>query len=530
MSSHYLAMSAYNGFSNFMNNQPTSAPSTSEHSSGSSSPPCFRLGDGQAAALPENPQQPSGLADDDDLGDDDVLDGFLQSNPTDSKGRSNYHPYARNESKHTGSQGSKLKATTAERRATHNAIERARRESLNGRFLELARALPTMQSVKRPSKSVIVNKSLEWICESQVREYELARENVFLRNQVNELRAQLQMEPLPQTRLLMPQNQQVPFGLAGVHPTGTAPGSESRHYNPAASYTLPSQQPLVTQRSDSFGSKHQAVSGTTLSEGQSSPTTQSATSRQAAAGPFPVRPVQGTQSYVSPRSVYESKEGSERATEDVKGPLPQSYGSTQSIDEKVSSMYLPGLGIHTDSSSPFQALSDPEGPLSTAGSSPNRLRYFSSSGSSDGSDKSPSGMDYPNPTAPFGASRKSLVRASIDQLNPGGGGGQVDVGHASKPIVTADVPLPIEPFEAHPPNAQCSQSSVLPGFVQTTYSDPNNLSHRDLFASAQSTLSNFPRHGLVNGNVLSGHAPFHQFSPHELSSNAFPVGAPWVWG
>lgn len=61
------------------------------------------------------------------------------------------------------------KASSAERRATHNAIERARRESLNGRFLELANALPTMANVKRPSKSVIVNKSLEWIYESQVR-------------------------------------------------------------------------------------------------------------------------------------------------------------------------------------------------------------------------------------------------------------------------------------------------------------------------------------------------------------------------
>ena len=48
--------------------------------------------------------------------------------------------------------------STAERRATHNAVERARRESLNGRFMELASALPAMAQVKRPSKSIIVAK------------------------------------------------------------------------------------------------------------------------------------------------------------------------------------------------------------------------------------------------------------------------------------------------------------------------------------------------------------------------------------
>lgn len=47
---------------------------------------------------------------------------------------------------------------TAERRATHNAVERARRETLNGRFMDLAAALPSMAHVKRPSKSMIVNK------------------------------------------------------------------------------------------------------------------------------------------------------------------------------------------------------------------------------------------------------------------------------------------------------------------------------------------------------------------------------------
>lgn len=97
----------------------------------------------------------------------------------------------------SGNVSKRAKASSAERRATHNAIERARRESLNGRFLELASALPTMANVKRPSKSVIVNKSLEWIYDSQVREHALVRENNALRAELNDMRARLQMPPLP---------------------------------------------------------------------------------------------------------------------------------------------------------------------------------------------------------------------------------------------------------------------------------------------------------------------------------------------
>ncbi|KAJ1669930.1 hypothetical protein EV182_008520, partial [Spiromyces aspiralis] len=51
----------------------------------------------------------------------------------------------------------------ATRRATHNAIERARRESLNGQFQDLASAVPTLIHVRRPSKATIVEKSLAYI-------------------------------------------------------------------------------------------------------------------------------------------------------------------------------------------------------------------------------------------------------------------------------------------------------------------------------------------------------------------------------
>lgn len=55
------------------------------------------------------------------------------------------------------------RANTAERRATHNAVERQRRETLNGRFLDLAALLPNLASVRRPSKSAIVNSSIALI-------------------------------------------------------------------------------------------------------------------------------------------------------------------------------------------------------------------------------------------------------------------------------------------------------------------------------------------------------------------------------
>ncbi|KAH9928108.1 uncharacterized protein B0H18DRAFT_1084582 [Fomitopsis serialis] len=52
------------------------------------------------------------------------------------------------------------RANTAERRATHNAVERARRETLNSRFLDLAALLPNLSQIRRPSKSSIVNSSI----------------------------------------------------------------------------------------------------------------------------------------------------------------------------------------------------------------------------------------------------------------------------------------------------------------------------------------------------------------------------------
>jgi hypothetical protein len=52
------------------------------------------------------------------------------------------------------------RVNTAEKRHQHNAIERQRRETLNGKFFDLARLLPALASSRRPSKSAIVNGSI----------------------------------------------------------------------------------------------------------------------------------------------------------------------------------------------------------------------------------------------------------------------------------------------------------------------------------------------------------------------------------
>lgn len=114
------------------------------------------------------------LAADDDLSFDDIEDsldgGDRKSGSTAAK------------------KGKNRPASTAEKKATHNAVERARRESLNARFLVLADMLPGMTQVKRASKAAIVNKSIDLILELQKNESKLAKENDTLKAQLEALR------------------------------------------------------------------------------------------------------------------------------------------------------------------------------------------------------------------------------------------------------------------------------------------------------------------------------------------------------
>ncbi|KAL1746878.1 hypothetical protein HDZ31DRAFT_33248 [Schizophyllum fasciatum] len=81
--------------------------------------------------------------------------------------------------------------TTAEKRASHNAVEKARRETLNGRFLELAALLPNLSPIRRPSKSAIVNGSIAHVQAAQRHRASAARELRLLKLETDALRREL---------------------------------------------------------------------------------------------------------------------------------------------------------------------------------------------------------------------------------------------------------------------------------------------------------------------------------------------------
>ncbi|KAL0059510.1 hypothetical protein AAF712_013741 [Marasmius tenuissimus] len=94
----------------------------------------------------------------------------------------------------TGTNGKRKpsrRANTAERRATHNAVERARRETLNGRFLDLAKMLPNLSQIRRPSKSAIVNSSIAHIHASRRHRALASRELRMLKLEADHLRREL---------------------------------------------------------------------------------------------------------------------------------------------------------------------------------------------------------------------------------------------------------------------------------------------------------------------------------------------------
>ncbi|KAI8340434.1 Myc-type, basic helix-loop-helix domain-containing protein, partial [Chlamydoabsidia padenii] len=89
----------------------------------------------------------------------------------------------------------------AERRAEHNAVERARRENLNSKFQQLADSLPNLRSYRRPSKGQIVEKALDWIRQSMHKESRYRHQIYQLQRQNKQLLAQLDQ---PQDRQLSP--------------------------------------------------------------------------------------------------------------------------------------------------------------------------------------------------------------------------------------------------------------------------------------------------------------------------------------
>ncbi|KAF9071679.1 hypothetical protein BDP27DRAFT_1418786 [Rhodocollybia butyracea] len=83
------------------------------------------------------------------------------------------------------------RASTAERRASHNAVERQRRDTLNGRFLDLAAILPNVSRIRRPSKSAIVNSSIAYLHASRRHRLLASRELRLLKFEADALRREL---------------------------------------------------------------------------------------------------------------------------------------------------------------------------------------------------------------------------------------------------------------------------------------------------------------------------------------------------
>ncbi|KAI8145765.1 hypothetical protein BJV82DRAFT_666331 [Fennellomyces sp. T-0311] len=81
--------------------------------------------------------------------------------------------------------------TKAERRAEHNAIERARRENLNTKFQQLAHSLPNLQNDRRPSKGTIIERTLDFVKSTVMKEEKFLSEIRKLREEHEELKQQL---------------------------------------------------------------------------------------------------------------------------------------------------------------------------------------------------------------------------------------------------------------------------------------------------------------------------------------------------
>ncbi|CAO3618786.1 unnamed protein product [Cunninghamella blakesleeana] len=145
-------------------------------------------------------------------------------------------------------------ATHSDRRSAHNALERQRRETLNSKFQELAHALPALQSCRRPSKTMIVSTSLDFVSKS------LQRENSYV-NQIKDLRKQnerLRKQAKAAKVLMMKQQQKKKY-----MPTSSTSSNTSNHTSPSLSSSVSSHS------SSSNTSSHRMQRSSTMSTTQS---------------------------------------------------------------------------------------------------------------------------------------------------------------------------------------------------------------------------------------------------------------------
>ncbi|CAK5267163.1 unnamed protein product [Mycena citricolor] len=85
----------------------------------------------------------------------------------------------------------KQRMETAARRASHNAVERQRRDRLNARILELASMLPNLAGVRRPSRIAITKSSIAYINSARRHRMLAAQQLRALHAETESLRAEV---------------------------------------------------------------------------------------------------------------------------------------------------------------------------------------------------------------------------------------------------------------------------------------------------------------------------------------------------
>ncbi|KAF7290686.1 Macrophage erythroblast attacher isoform 1 [Mycena indigotica] len=85
----------------------------------------------------------------------------------------------------------KQRLDTAARRASHNAVERQRRDRLNARILELSTLLPNLAGVRRPSRIAITKSSIAYIHNSRKQRILASQQLRMLHSETEALRAEV---------------------------------------------------------------------------------------------------------------------------------------------------------------------------------------------------------------------------------------------------------------------------------------------------------------------------------------------------
>ncbi|KAJ7735507.1 hypothetical protein B0H16DRAFT_1892262 [Mycena metata] len=173
----------------------------------------------------------------------------------------------------------KARDSTAARRASHNAVERQRRDKLNARIMELASLLPNLAGVRRPSRIAITKSSIAHVLSSRKHRILAAQqlrglhaENESLRAEINQWRQRAGvpavLEPRRDSAFMV-----VYTGAElELDPLDGCDDEEfEEQYNPAMIPTAPRHHPMLQRYPQSHSPFAYSVSPPSSSSGFPSP-------------------------------------------------------------------------------------------------------------------------------------------------------------------------------------------------------------------------------------------------------------------